>query len=54
MSGNRKFPFIKPNFKKIPQVEDDELVEDDIREIVVEHKSGFNTIEVLILSLIHI
>lgn len=54
MSGNRKFPFIKPNFKKIPQVEDDELVEDDIREIVVEHKSGFNTIEVLIIIIISI
>jgi carboxyl-terminal processing protease len=54
MSGNRKFPFIKPNFKKIPQVEEDELVEDDIREIVVEHKSGFNTIEVLIIIIISI
>ena len=54
MSGNRKFPFIKPNFKKISQVEDDELVEDDIREIVVEHKSGFNTIEVLIIIIISI
>lgn len=54
MSGNRKFPFIKPNFKKVPQVEEDELVEDDIREIVVEHKSGFNTIEVLIIIIISI
>lgn len=54
MSRNRKFPFIKPNFKKVPQVEEDELVEDDIREIVVEHKSGFNTIEVLIIIIISI
>lgn len=54
MSGNRKFPFIKPNFKKVPQVEEGELVEDDIREIVVEHKSGFNTIEVLIIIIISI
>lgn len=54
MSGNRKFPFIKPSFKKVPQVEEDELVEDDIREIVVEHKSGFNTIEVLIIIIISI
>ena len=54
MSRNRKFPFIKPNFKKVPHVEEDELVEDDIREIVVEHKSGFNTIEVLIIIIISI
>lgn len=54
MSGNRKFPFIKPSFKKVPQAEEDELVEDDIREIVVEHKSGFNTIEVLIIIIISI
>ena len=54
MSRNRKFPFIKPNFKKVPHVEEDELAEDDIREIVVEHKSGFNTIEVLIIIIISI
>ena len=54
MARQRKIPFIKPNFKKVPQVEELNDDEEDIREIIVEHKSGFNTIEVLILVLVAI
>lgn len=54
MARQGKFPFIKPNFKKVPQVEELNDDEEDIREIIVEHKSGFNTIEVLILVLVAI
>lgn len=54
MSGKRKFPFIKPNLKKLPQVEDDEFEEENVKEIVIEHKSGFNTVEVLIIIIISI
>lgn len=53
MSLKGKFPFIKPNFKKLPQVEDNDDLE-EVREIVVEHKSGFNTAEVLIIVIISI
>lgn len=52
MSGKRKF--IKPNFKKLPSVEGNILEEENVREIVVEQKSGFNTIEVLIIIIISI
>lgn len=54
MAKQGKFPFIKPNFKKVPQVEELNDEGEDIREIIVEHKSGFNTIEVLILVLVAI
>ncbi len=54
MARQRKIPFIKPNFKKVPQVEELNDEGEDIREIIVEHKSGFNTIEVLILVLVAI
>ena len=54
MARQRKIPFIKPNFKKVPQVEELNDDEEDIREIIVEHKSGFNTIEVLVLVLVAI
>lgn len=54
MARQGKIPFIKPNFKKVPQVEELNDDEEDIREIIVEHKSGFNTIEVLILVLVAI
>lgn len=50
MSGKR----IKPNFKRVPQVEDREVKEENVREIVIEHKSGFNTVEVLIIVIISI
>ena len=54
MARQGKIPFIKPNFKKVPQVEELNDEGEDIREIIVEHKSGFNTIEVLILVLVAI
>lgn len=54
MARQGKIPFIKPNFKKVPQVEELNDDEEDIREIIVEHKSGFNTIEVLVLVLVAI
>ena len=54
MAKQGKIPFIKPNFKKVPQVEELNDDEEDIREIIVEHKSGFNTIEVLVLVLVAI
>ena len=54
MARQGKIPFIKPNFKKVPQVEELNDDEEDIREIIVEHKSGFNTIKVLVLVLVAI
>ncbi len=51
-----KFPFIKPNFKKIPQFSEDasKCDEEDVREIIVERKVGFNTVEVLIVIIVSI
>lgn len=50
----RKIPFIKPNSKKVLK-EDDVLEEDDnVREIIVEKKVGFNTFEVIALLLLAI
>lgn len=55
MSFKGKFPFVKPNFKKLPQLEDtSDSSHENIREIIVEHKSGFNTVEVLIIIIISI
>lgn len=48
------FPFIKPNSKKISQMDDEIFPEEDIREVIVEHKSGFNTVEVLIIVVVSI
>ena len=50
----RKIPFIKPNSKKVLK-DDDVLEEDDnVREIIVEKKVGFNTFEVIALLLLAI
>ena len=46
MARKGRSPFIKPNFKKISQMEDESFQEEDIREVIVEHKSGFNIVEV--------
>ena len=54
MAKKKRFPFIKPNSKKVFQVEDETFPEEDVREIIVEHKSGFNTIEVLIIVVVSI
>ena len=55
MSLKGKFPFVKPNFKRLPQLEDEsDSSNENVREIIVEHKSGFNTIEVLIIIIISI
>ncbi len=54
MFGKRKFPFIKPNFKKLPHFDCDEAKDENVREIVIEHKSGFNIVEVLIIIIISI
>ena len=51
MAKNRKI--LMPSFRKISQIReiDDE---DDIKEIIVEHKSGFNVIEMLVIVIISI
>ena len=50
----RKIVFIKPNSKKVLK-DDDVLEEDDnVREIIVEKKVGFNTFEVIALLLLAI
>ena len=54
MAKKKRFPFIKPNSKKVFQVEDETFPEEDVREIIVEHKSGFNTIEVFIIVVVSI
>ena len=54
MAKKKRFPFIKPNSKKVFQMEDETFPEEDVREIIVEHKSGFNTIEVLIIVVVSI
>lgn len=53
MAKKGKNIFLKPSFRKISQIQeiDDE---DDVKEIIVEHKSGFNTIEMLIIVIISI
>ena len=54
MARKGRSPFIKPNFKKISQMEDESFQEEDIREVIVEHKSGFNIVEVLIIIVVSI
>lgn len=54
MSKHRKFPFIKPNMKNISFLEEMDSEEEDIREVIVETKSGFNTLEVLVIVIISI
>ena len=54
MARKGRSPFIKPNFKKISQTEDESFQEEDIREVIVEHKSGFNIVEVLIIIVVSI
>ena len=50
----RKIPFIKPNSKKVLK-DDDVLEEDDnVREIIVEKKVGFNTFEVMMCDVVAI
>ena len=55
MAKKGKFSFIKPNFRKIPQVEEqDDVQDEDVREVIVENRSGFNLIEVVIIVIISI
>ena len=50
----RKFPFIKPNFRKVIVTDEEIDKDDEVREIIVEKKTGFNTFEVLVLLLLAI
>ena len=54
MFKHNKSPFIKPNFHKISQLTEEVSDDENIREIIVEHKSGFNTLEVLIIVVVSI
>lgn len=55
MFKHNKNPLVKPSFRKISQLSEEEVSTDEnIREVIVEHKSGFNTLEVLIIILISI
>lgn len=54
MPFKKKPSFIKSKFDSLPQAEKDEFMDDDVQEIVVEHKSGFNMVEVLIIIIISI
>ena len=54
MFKHNKSPFIKPNFYKISQLTEEVSDDENIREIIVEHKSGFNTLEVLIIVVVSI
>jgi len=55
MAKKGKFSFIKPNFRKIPQIEEqDDIQDEDVREVIVENRSGFNLIEVVIIVIISI
>lgn len=57
MAKNKKNFFVKPRFRKIPQFEEVETennCDSEVREIIVEHKSGFNTLEVLLIILVSI
>lgn len=55
MFKHNKGPFVKPNFHKISQLKEEDVDDDEnIREVIVEHKSGFNTLEVLIIVVISI
>ena len=55
MAKKGKFLFIKPNFGRIPQIEEqDDVQDEDVREVIVENRSGFNLIEVVIIVIISI
>lgn len=55
MFKHNKNPLVKPNFRKISQLSEEEVSADEnIREVIVEHKSGFNTLEVLIIVIVSI
>ena len=55
MFKHNKNPLVKPNFRKISQLSEEEVSTDEnIREVIVEHKSGFNTLEVLIIVIVSI
>lgn len=58
MAKKEKNKFIRPNFKIIKQLEfPQEEVSDEVeevREVIVEHKAGFNTLEVVIIIVVSI
>ena len=56
MFRHKKNPILKANFKKISVMKKEEDIDDleNIREIVVEDKSGFNTVEVIIIIIVSI
>ena len=54
VSKHKRFPFIKPNMKNISFLDEVDSEEEDVREVIVETKSGFNTLEVLVIVIISI
>ena len=54
MPFKKKTSFIKTKFDTLSQVDKVQFIDDDVKEIVVEHKSGFNMVEVLIIIIISI
>lgn len=54
MPFKKKTSFVKTKIDSLPQVDKVQFMDDDIKEIVVEHKSGFNMVEVLIIIIISI
>lgn len=56
MFRHKKNPILKANFKKISVMKKEEDIDDleNIREIVVEDKSGFNIVEVIIIIIVSI
>lgn len=63
MAKDKKFKFLKPNLKQIKQLEQEDTIafeemdgEDDekVREVIVEHKSGFSIAEVIVIIVVSI
>lgn len=56
MFRHKKNPVVKANFRKLSIMKNVDDIEDDdnVREIIVENKSGFNTVEVIIIIIVSI
>lgn len=64
MAKDKKFKFLKPNLKQIKQLEKEQGIidaeesynqdDEQVREVIVEHKSGFTIIEVIVIIVVSI
>ena len=54
MARNVKIPFIKPKFRNNSKIQELDDEDENIKEIIVEHKSGFNILEMVIIVVISI